>query len=294
MGKWIKRLILLLGFLLISYPLVESFRQELFQSRAIQTIESSVEELSDDEKEALIGEAITYNQLLYAAQQGLASENGTAPADFNYHALLSVDYDTKSEEGEQHTTMGSLKIPKIDVDLPIYHGTGDEVLQMGVGHQEGSSLPIGEEQKHVVLTGHRGLAGAKLFTRLDEMVEGDLFFITVMGETQAYEVYDIVIKDPEDAAMYVMLIGDEDIASLVTCTPYGINTQRLVITGRRVPYEEKTMTKIQPKIPSIRELLFSALPFIVVILILIRFLVKKYQVKHQCYNCNYFEKGEET
>jgi sortase A len=133
--------------------------------------------------------------------------------------------------------MGHIEIPKIQVSLPIYHGTSDGVLQVGVGHLEGSSLPVGGEGTHAVLSGHRGLPSASLFTDLDKLEIGDHFIIQVLKETLTYEVDQIKVIEPEDLTKLTIEEG-EDLCSLVTCTPYGINTHRLVVRGHRIPNEE--------------------------------------------------------
>ena len=164
--------------------------------------------------------------------------------------------------------MGSLEIPKIQVELPIYHGTEDEVLSNGIGHLEGTSLPIGGENTHSVLTGHRGLPSSKLLVRLDEMKIGDLFFIHTYKEVMAYKVEDIMVVKPEDTA-WMEIKGEKDLVSLVTCTPFGINSHRLIVTGHRVDYKEKEYIKIKPQIPSVREIIVTVFPILFVVSIVI-------------------------
>ena len=133
--------------------------------------------------------------------------------------------------------MGYVEIPKIDVNLPIYHGTSEEVLQRGIGHLIGSSLPIGGEGCHSVLTSHSGLAGARLFSDLDQLMPGDTFFLHVLGETLAYEVTEINAVLPYETDLLLAAPG-EDLCTLVTCTPYGVNSHRLLVRGLRVPNED--------------------------------------------------------
>ena len=130
--------------------------------------------------------------------------------------------------------MGTIKIPKISVNLPIYHGTSQTALASGAGHLYGSSLPVGGDGTHSVITGHRGLVNAMMFTRLDEMKTGDFFYIEVMGETLGYEVDRIIVINPDDTSQLKIVPG-EDRVTLMTCTPYGVNTQRLLISGHREP-----------------------------------------------------------
>lgn len=133
--------------------------------------------------------------------------------------------------------MGSLEIPKIHVYLPIYHGTSAESLRRGVGHLEGSSFPIGGESTHSILTGHRGLPQAELFTDLDQLEEGDVFYIHILEETLAYEIYEIETVEPENVESLTIQEG-RDLVTLVTCTPYGINSHRMLVHAQRIPYEE--------------------------------------------------------
>lgn len=138
--------------------------------------------------------------------------------------------------------MGSISIPKIDVDIPIYHGTSESVLELGAGHLYGTSLPVGGEGTHSVITGHRGLIKALMFTRLDELEKGDSFYVKVMGETLGYKVDRIEVIEPSDVSK-LKIVDGEDRVTLMTCTPYGVNTHRLLVSGVRaqipneVPYE---------------------------------------------------------
>ena len=170
--------------------------------------------------------------------------------------------------------MGSIEIPKIGVDLPIYHGTDDDVLSNGIGHLEGTSLPVGGASTHCVLTGHRGLPNSKLFTRLDEIEENDLFYLNIFGETLAYKVNQIEVIEPDEVDKLNIQEG-KDLVSLITCTPYGLNTHRLVVTGERVSYEKKVYENIKPNMLSGRELIFGALPFIFIGIQLISFIRQK-------------------
>ena len=157
--------------------------------------------------------------------------------------------------------MGTISIPKINVNLPIYHGVEEEVLVNGVGHLPESILPVGGEYTHFLQYGHRGLPNAKLFTRLDEMESGDLFFVTGCGEKLAYQVSEIDIIHPEDVEG-LWIQAEKDLVSLITCTPYGLNTKRLVVTGERIPYTEKQEQEIVPGSMSIRKLVYTALPIL--------------------------------
>ena len=259
---WITKVAYVAGFLLLSYPLINSFHSTASYKEAVSDYSEEVASKSEEEKQTVLENARQYNDVLFQSQGAIVDNaNNGILSDDSYNSQL-----LQSDTG----VMGSIEIPKIDVDLPIFHGTGDDVLSVGVGHQEGTSLPIGGENTHSCLTGHRGVPGSSLFTRLDEISEGDLFFLDILGDTLAYKVYDIQVLTPDEAAEFVTKIDSgKDIVSLVTCTPYGLNTHRLVVTGERVPYEKATYEGIQKSIPSWRELLFMALPFVLIAIVVV-------------------------
>lgn len=272
MRKWVLRIVFVSGFLLLCYPLVGNYVQRQHQERAVADYQTGVDTGSEEERQAEISKANEYNDMLFQSHGAIVDNLDTSIlSEESYQSLLDV-----SGTG----VMGSIEIPKIDVDLPIYHGTSDEVLDLGVGHLEGSSLPIGGESTKSILTGHRGLPGSSLFTRLDEMEEGDLFFLDVMGETLAYKVCDIVTILPEDVESLEIEAGADKV-SLITCTPYGINTHRLVVTGVRVPYEEAEYNNIMSELPSIRELAFMILPFALLGMVIIIKIVDWRKSKHE-------------
>lgn len=250
--KWLLRIIFLAGFLLLLYPLISNMVHQRHQSDAVASYDSAVSNRSEEEIQEILNQATEYNNMLFQSNGAIVDNMDTSIlSDESYNSLLN----------QANGIMGSIEIPKIDVDLPVYHGTEDDVLSVGVGHIQGTSLPVGGENTHCVLSGHRGLPGSSLFTRLDEMKEGDLFFLSVMGETLAYKVYDIQVVDPDNTEVLEITAGKDDV-SLVTCTPYGLNTHRLVVTGERVPYEESEYNSIGSELPSLRELLFIAIPFV--------------------------------
>lgn len=245
-------LIFVIGFFILCAPLIMNFVQGQHQKDAVSAYQSAVDNKNEEEIKQILADAEEYNNMLFQSNGAVVDNLDTSVlSEESYNNLLN----------QSNGIMGSIEIPKIDVDLPIYHGTSDEVLQVGIGHIMGTSLPIGGENTHAVLSGHRGLPGSKLFTRLDEMEEGDLFFIQVMGNTLAYKVYDIRVVDPDNTEVMEIKAGRDDV-SLVTCTPYGLNTHRLVVTGERVPYEKAEYDSIDGQLPSIRELLFIAIPFV--------------------------------
>ena len=203
------------------YPSVSNYWNSLHQTHAIETYIDNVNNLSEIDYEQLLQDAVDYNKTLV----GNSDRYNFSAEDLNiYNNLLKV---STSE------IMGYIEIPSIDVRLPIYHGTSDEVLQVGIGHLEGSSLPVGGESTHCVLSGHRGLPSAELFTDLDELIVGDYFTITVLKETITYEVDQILIVEPDETEALEIEEG-MDYCTLMTCTPYGVNTHRLLVRGHRI------------------------------------------------------------
>lgn len=211
----------LVGLSLLLYPTVSDWWNSMHQSRAITSYAESVAGIDDAEYDALLAEACAYNETLVGKE---GSYELTDEERQEYEGLLSVD---------GTNVIGSIDIEKINCSLPIYHGTDPSVLQVGVGHLEGSSLPVGGPSTHAVITGHRGLPSAKLFTDLDQLEVGDTFVITVLDETLTYEVDQIRIVEPTELSDLVIEDG-KDLCTLVTCTPYGINTHRLLVRGHRV------------------------------------------------------------
>lgn len=212
---------LLVGLSLLLYPTVSDWWNSMHQSRAITSYAESVASLDEATYEELLDEARAYNETLVGKENRFEM---TDEERQEYEDLLSVD---------GTNVIGTIEIDKIDCSLPIYHGSDDAVLQVGVGHLEGSSLPVGGESTHAVITGHRGLPSAKLFTDLDQLEIGDTFVITVLDETLTYEVDQIRIVEPTDLSDLAIEEG-QDLCTLVTCTPYGINTHRLLVRGHRV------------------------------------------------------------
>ena len=248
---WGIRAVFLIGFLLCCFPIVNNVIEQRHQADAVATYQKAADK-SEDTLEQMLSEAKEYNDMLYQSEGAIVDGMDTQLlSDQSYQTVLDI-----SGTG----TMGSLDIPKINVELPIYHGTEAEALSNGIGHLQGTSLPIGGENVHSVLTGHRGLPSSKLLVRLDEMETGDLFFVRVANETLAYRVSDIQVVKPEETSCLKIQPG-KDLVSIVTCTPYGINTHRLVVTGERVAYKKAEYERIKTEIPSVRELLFTILPF---------------------------------
>jgi sortase A len=219
--------ILLVGITLILYPTVASYWNSLHQSRAISQYTELVEDLEEEDYTAIWEAAQAYNEALVKTPTHFTLSD---EEEAEYESLLSL-----SSSG----IMGYIEIPTIDVYLPIYHGTSEDSLQNGVGHLSGSSLPVGGESTHCVLSGHRGLPSSKLFTDLNKLSEGDTFLLHVLDETLTYEVDQILIVEPSQIDALTITEG-EDYCTLVTCTPYGINTHRLLVRGHRVENQEET------------------------------------------------------
>lgn len=254
----LKRILLVIGIALLFYPLVSSTIQKYQQQDVIATFKKQSEKMEQTNQKEELKKAQEYNDMLYQTQRvGIGTLQQEILSEDAYHNLLNF-----TGTG----MMGSIVIPKIDVELPVYHGTEDQVLAKAVGHVEHSSIPIGGENTHSVLSGHRGLPTAKLFTRLDEMKQGDLFLLNIGGEKLAYQVVEIEVIEPKDVEG-LMIESGKDLVSLVTCTPYGINTHRLVVTGERVAYNEETLRIVPAFSFSWRELVFAVLPFAVILIV---------------------------
>ncbi|MDR1204711.1 MAG: class C sortase [Peptococcaceae bacterium] len=213
--------VFLIGLAVLLYPVVSDYINALHQSRVIAEYRESVTRVDDASYAAYLDEARAYNGRLNAKSNRfvLSEEERT-----EYDSLLRV-----SDTG----VMGYLEIPSIRVKLPIYHGTGEGVLQVGIGHMEGASLPIGGVGTHAVVTGHRGLPSSTLLTDLNKLTEGDFFMFAILDEVLTYEADHILTVEPDELDA-LDIDPDMDYATLVTCTPYGINSHRLLVRGHRV------------------------------------------------------------
>ena len=252
--------ILLIGLSLLLYPTVSDYWNSFHQTRAIATYAENVAALDNASYDAIWDAARQYNRnLLNRSNSFHLSEEQKA----EYESLLDI-----SGQG----VMGYIEIPEIDVSLPIYHGTEDPVLQVAVGHLEWTSLPVGGVSTHCVLSGHRGLPSAKLFTDLDKLREGDTFLLRVLDEILTYEVDQILIVEPQDTAALEIAEG-EDYCTLVTCTPYGINTHRLLVRGHRIDNIEEVKTvRVTADAVQIEPMLVApvvAIPMLLILLILL-------------------------
>lgn len=214
-------LILVIGLSLLMYPTVSNYWNSMHQSSAIRTLNQYTENLSDEENEEIIRQVNEYNTEL--AQNGMY---WTMPDDVRQKYLSLLNFDSNG-------AMGYIEIPKIGTSLAIYHGTDDNVLQLGVGHIEASYLPLGGEGTHCILSGHRGLPSAKIFSNLDQLNEGDIFTLNVLDQILTYEIDRIIVVEPHDVDSLVIEPG-KDLCTLITCTPYGVNTHRMLVRGHRI------------------------------------------------------------
>lgn len=213
--------ILIVGAGIIAYPTFSDWWNSYHQSRAIASYVQAVQETDPAKIEAMLNEAHEYNERL-----------ATMPNRFNMSDAEKEEY-KRLLDLTGNGVMGYVQINSIDVDYPIYHGMDESVLQIAIGHLEGSSFPVGGETTHAVISGHRGLPSARLFTDIDKLTEGDTFTVTVLNQTVTYEVDQIRIVLPTDLSNLNIYQG-EDYCTLITCTPYGINTHRLLVRGHRI------------------------------------------------------------
>lgn len=249
-----------IGLSVLLYPSLSSFWNSRTQSKAIVDYESMLSQYKPEDYTAIFARAEAYNKSLFQLKDPLT----TYPQLPEYNNILSV-----SGSG----MMGYITIPKISQELPVYHGTSDTVLSVAVGHLEGSSLPVGGESTHCVVSAHRGLPTAVLFTHLDRMEIGDTFHFTILDRTIIYEVDEIRIVEPNDTSL-IQIVDGKDYCTLLTCTPYGINTQRLLVRGHQVDATQTRNIYIANEAYRIEPLIVMpivALPIIFVLLVYVMF-----------------------
>ncbi len=222
-------LVFLVGLSLLLYPSFSDWWNSFHQSRAIASYSEAVASIDQEQYEEIWSAAWNYNQSLLER-----------PNDYILTDEQNEQYQKLLDLGD-NGIMGYIEIPSINVSLPIYHGTDEAVLQIAVGHLEWTSLPVGGSGSHCVLSGHRGLPSARLFTDLDQLVVGDTFLLRVLDEILTYEVDQILIVEPGDTEA-LMIEEGKDLCTLVTCTPYGINTHRLLVRGHRIETEEEAQS----------------------------------------------------
>ena len=250
-------IILIAGILIIAYPSISNYLYVKRSSKVIDTYNKSID-TNEVEMKKKFNNAIIYNC-------GLSSD-----------AELSDPFATREETDEVYEKqldvngsgmMGTIDIPKINMEAPIYHGTKEVVLQAGIGHLYGTSLPVGGNSTHSVLTGHRGLPNKKLFTELDQIEEGDRFYLKILGNKIAYQVDQILTVLPTETSALTIVDG-MDYCTLVTCTPYGVNSHRLLIRGERIPYSEEEYMEdaLKGKMNILFELAILALGILAIII----------------------------
>lgn len=247
-----------IGLLVLLYPSISNYYNEKSQSKAIVDYETIIKKYQQDEYQHYFDEANNYNKQLSKLSHPLIKYSKLK----NYQNILNFN---------GIGMMGYLTISKIKVELPIYHGTSEEVLSTSVGHLEGTSLPIGGIGTHSVLSAHRGLPSSKLFTDVDKLVVGDTFTITILDSLLTYEIDQIVIVSPEDTSK-LKIDKKEDYVTLLTCTPYGINTHRLLIRGKRIENLTDKQTYVTTEAFRISNLIsmpLVAIPIILILLIVI-------------------------
>lgn len=252
-------LILLIGLSLMLYPSIADWWNSFHQSRAIATYDSTLAEMTKEDYSHLFEAAMAYNEELNKLEFPLM-----------YHEEVEGYYDLLDVTG--NGVMGYIDIPSIKVELPLYHGTSEGVLQIAVGHVEGSSLPTGGAGTHSVFSAHRGLPSARLFTDLDKVQIGDTFTLTIIDRVLTYEVDQILIVLPHEVeALYT--VEGEDYCTLVTCTPYGINSHRMLVRGTRVENaKEATVRRVTADAVQLEPILvapFVAAPILLLLLILL-------------------------
>ena len=254
----------LVGVCILLYPAFSNYWNSKTQSRAIVDYESVLEQLEPEDYSAIFQAAYDYNEALRGIEFPLR----------NYEEIPGY-YDTLKLEGT--SIIGYMKIDKIGVELPIYHGTSDAVLNRGVGHLEGSSLPVGGESTHSVMSAHRGLPSAKLFTDLDRLEMGDTFQITVLDQVLTYQVDKVKVVSPREIDD-LQIVEGKDYCTLFTCTPYGINTHRLLVRGIRIEtIKEKPVIYVSNEAFRIEPLLVTPAVAAPMLLVLLIHLLVKYR-----------------
>ncbi len=245
------------GLGVMLYPSISDWWNSMHASKAISEYMALIENVNTEELKKMLNEAEEYNKWLYKNHHFDLTEEEYA----EYEKILDI-----SGTG----IMGYISIPSINVNLPIYHGTEETVLQIAAGHVAGSSLPIGGDSVHSVISGHRGLPSAKLFTDLDQLVVGDTFVISILNENYTYRIDQIKVVLPEDTSE-LGIVNGKDYCTLVTCTPYGINTHRMLVRGHRIENEEEELvvfiTPDATRVPNYIVAMFIIVPTLVIMLI---------------------------
>ena len=221
-------LLFLAALCLTLYPLISNYVNQKYASQIHTAYQEVMEQVDDSDLLKAKELANEYNRALVPGATDAYSQEGLQAASADYGSQLNL---------AGNGIMGYVEIPKISVNLPIYHGTENDSLERGIGHLLGSSLPVGGESTHTILSGHSGMASQKMFTDLEQLIVGDVFYLHILNETLAYQVVEINTVLPYNTSLLGIVPG-EDLCTLVTCTPYGVNTHRLLVRGSRIPYAE--------------------------------------------------------
>ena len=257
-------MIFLVGLSLLLYPSVSEFWNSKHQSRAISGYTEKVLDIDDNRYELMLQEANEYNKKL---ENGLSRWIPSEKEVEEYNGLLNIG---------GTGIMGYVEIPDLGISLPIYHGVDEAVLQIAIGHLQGSSLPVGGAGTHCAISGHRGLPSAKLFTNIDELKEGDVFLLCVLDEVLTYEVDQIRIVEPKDLSA-LEIEENKDLCTLITCTPYGVNSHRLLVRGHRIETVENNSIRVSADAMQIDETIVASFVSVPILLLLLIWLLIHYR-----------------
>lgn len=259
------------GLVLLAYPFVANYYTNMISAKSVSAYEQKVNSYDQEQLAKEVEKATIYDDNLIGQplHDPFTPGAGHVLPD-NYVNVLNVNNDG---------VMGSIVIPKIGVNLPIYHGVGEDSLQRGAGHIEYTSTPYGGIGRHSFISAHRGLPNALMFTDLNQLTQGDLFLIKVLGETHAYKVTEVSVIKPEDFTSTNPEV-DKDRVTLITCTPYGVNTERLLVTGDRVPYTEDVENNaVQTTSKGYFEILYASLMTLVVLIVAYAVFFKVHRIR---------------
>lgn len=241
-----------IGLFILLYPMISQYWNSTRQSRAVNSYENKLQKISTQDYQKMFDEAYSYNEKLSKLQFPLVQYSSLD----NYQNILDIN---------GNGMIGYVAIPKIKIELPIYHGTSAAVLNVAAGHLEGSSLPVGGNGTHAIISAHRGLPSSKLFTDLNKLEEGDTFTITVLDKTFTYQVDKISVIKPSEITELVSVPG-KDYVTLMTCTPYGINTHRLLVRGKRVETDNQKQVYVKSEAYLIDRLIITSIISLIIII----------------------------
>ena len=262
-------LMIVLGLGMILFPLISNQVNKIQYQKVIGTYDDKIVQNSETENNQMLTEAREYNSSISTTDIIDVFQNPVQTNSTEYLSILNVD---------DNGMMGYISVPKIDVRIPIYHGTSSDILQKGVGHLEGSSFPVGGESTHAILSAHRGLPSSRLFTDLDQLEEGDIFYIYVLNEVLAYQVDQILVTEPSETEA-LKIVDGKDYVTLVTCTPYAINTHRLLVRGERIEYNKQVEEQtVEDRSLSTADIILYISLIIAILLIIIAVIVS---VRHK-------------